>query len=99
VDSLGVRQILRAQAVRYEGRHPDGARAGVAAPAAFEFVAAREADTVRLRAEIIDFQATAGVGARENHFLQMRGRFVLEGRVGGVVVADSGTGFFETYVK
>lgn len=99
VDSLGVRQILRAQAVRYAGRHPDGARNGVAAPAAFDFVAVRDADTVRIRATIIDFQATAGVGDKENHFLQMRGRFELRGRVGGAEVSDSGTGFFETYVR
>jgi hypothetical protein len=31
-------------------------------------------------------------------FLQMRGRFSLEGRLLGRTVADSGTGFFETYI-
>jgi hypothetical protein len=98
VDSLGVRQILRARAVHYRGTHPDAVRLGVRAPAEFEFVAAREQDTVTLRAKIRDFQATAGVGAQQKRFLQMRGEFRLEGKVGGVAVADSGTGFFETYV-
>jgi hypothetical protein len=30
-------------------------------------------------------------------FLQMRGRFALQGRIGGQSVADTGRGFFETY--
>jgi hypothetical protein len=30
-------------------------------------------------------------------FFQMRGRFVLRGRVAGVEVSDTGRGFFETY--
>jgi hypothetical protein len=30
-------------------------------------------------------------------FLQMRGHFTLSGRLLGEMVADSGTGFFETY--
>jgi hypothetical protein len=32
-------------------------------------------------------------------FLQMRGQFTVSGTVLGKVVADSGTGFFETYVS
>jgi hypothetical protein len=31
-------------------------------------------------------------------FLQMRGAFQLEGKLGGVAVKDEGTGFFETYL-
>ncbi len=98
VDSLGVRQILRAGAVHYRGTHRDAIRLGAAAPAAFDFLAVRDQDTVRLRAAIRDFQATPGVGGAGRRFLQMRGDVRLEGRVGGVVVADSGTGFFETYL-
>ena len=30
-------------------------------------------------------------------FFQMRGRFTLTGRMGGVEVSDTGRGFFETY--
>jgi hypothetical protein len=99
VDSLGVRQILRARAVEYRGVHPDGAKAGLAAPAEFEFTAAREQDTVTIRAKILDFQATSVAGGATKRFLQMRGDFRLTGKVGGVAVADSGTGFFETYVS
>jgi hypothetical protein len=32
-------------------------------------------------------------------FLQMRGRFRLEGRLSGEPVSDEGLGFFETYVE
>lgn len=100
VDSLGVRQILRARTVRYSGTHPHAARYGVAAPARFEFLAARGRDSVTLRATILDFQATSGVAAgKGRRFLQMRGEFTLEGRVGAAEVADSGMGFFETYVE
>jgi hypothetical protein len=31
-------------------------------------------------------------------FLQMRGTFRLTGTVDGAAIADTGTGFFETYV-
>lgn len=97
VDSLGVRQILRSHKVRYEGRL---AGRGVAAPAGFEFLAARDADTLRVRATILDAQATRmGAGAMRRSFLQMRGSFTLEGTVAGTAVADSGMGFFETYVE
>jgi hypothetical protein len=39
-----------------------------------------------------------GRGGFRRVFLQMRGRFSLSGRVLGQAVADSGMGFFETYV-
>ena len=98
VDSLGVRQILRSHVVRYDGRL--AGRGGVAAPARFEFLAARDADTLRVRATILDVQATRmGAGAMGRSFLQMRGSFTLEGMVAGAAVADSGMGFFETYVE
>lgn len=93
VDSLGVRQILRAREVRYEGAR-DGA------PASFSFLAARDQDTVRVAVRVTDAQATgitaAGMGRT---FLQMRGRFELEGRVAGEAVRDEGEGFFETYAE
>jgi len=99
VDSLGVRQILRAREIHYSGVHPDAARRGAAAPARFEFLAARDRDSVTLRGTIRDFQATAGTSAGVGRqFLQMRGDFTLEGRVGGEAVTDSGSGFFETYL-
>lgn len=100
VDSLGVRQILRAREVRYEGVHPRSVAQGVRAPARFSFVAAREADTVTVAAEVLDFQATRrNPDGRGPSFLQMRGRFTMEGRVAGTAIRDAGTGFFETYVE
>jgi len=91
VDSLGVRQILRAFEVRY-------ARARGVVPESFTFLAARGEDTVRVSARIQDAQVTrtgaAGMGRR---FLQMRGAFTLEGQVDGVTVGDSGSGFFEMW--
>ena len=100
VDSAGVRQILRAREVRYAGRHPDSDRAGTEAPASFTFVAARDADTVTVTATILDFQGSRTTStAATRRFLQMRGRFTLRGTLGGLAVADSGTGFFETYVE
>jgi hypothetical protein len=99
VDSLGVRQILRAREIRYEGRRA-AAGAGGFAPERFTLVAAREADTLRIRVTVDDALATAmGTAGFRRNFLQMRGRFAAEGKIGGVAVADSGRGFFETYVR
>ncbi|MEO8637208.1 MAG: hypothetical protein ABI587_18180 [Gemmatimonadales bacterium] len=98
VDSLGVRQILRATAVTYEGELSRRQGGGPNVPARFHFVASRDADTVRIETEIVDAQATDRTASREKSFLQMRGSFHLEGVIAGVRVADDGTGFFETYV-
>ena len=99
VDSLGVRQILRAAAVTYEGERLPSQGGGPGAPARFHFVAARDADTVRIETEIVDFQATDGPAAGgTRRFLQMRGTFRLSGQVAGQPVEDAGEGFFETYV-
>jgi len=92
VDSLGVRQILRAREVRY-------AFSGRRTPDSLSFIAARDNDSVRVVAKIGDAQASrlaaAGMG---RVFLQMRGRFRLAGRLNGEEVRDEGVGFFETYV-
>lgn len=101
VDSMGARQALRFRDVRYEGSRPAGGPAGstVHSPERFDLVAARDADTVRLRVAVTDAQATRMAAAGlSRYFLQMRGRWRLEGRVGGEAVADSGVGFFETFV-
>jgi hypothetical protein len=93
VDSLGVRQILRARDVRY-------ARSSRRIPDSLSFIAVRDNDTVRFSASIGDAQESrltaAGVG---RVFLQMRGRFRLQGTLDGEEVRDQGTGFFETYVE
>jgi hypothetical protein len=100
VDSLGVRQILRAREVSYHGVHPGSARSGVRVPAGFSFVAARDDDTLTVTAHVADFQASGMTAAgMDRRFLQMRGGFTLEGKVGGSPVADEGSGFFETYVQ
>jgi hypothetical protein len=100
VDSLGVRQILRAREVSYTGAQRPDSGHGVAAPTAFSFVAARDQDTVRVSARISDFQATdmtaAGMG---RSFLQMRGTFMMKGVIGEEPMEDVGEGFFETYLK
>jgi hypothetical protein len=71
----------------------------VKAPAWFEIVAGRDADSIRLTVDVEDALASrmraAGLA---RHFLQLRGRFAVRGRIAGDVVADSGGGFFETYV-
>lgn len=100
VDSLGVRQVLRFDSIEYRGEQPVVGMSGVSAPRSLTLVAARMADTVRLDVGVEDVLASeAGVGGTRGAFLQMRGRFRMRGRVEGEDVADSGSGFFETYVK
>jgi hypothetical protein len=73
--------------------------AGGRAPARFTLAAARDADTLRLHVDVLSAQSTeAAAGGMRRLFLQMRGRFRLEGRLSGEPVSDAGLGFFETYV-
>jgi hypothetical protein len=103
VDSLGARQVLRFRTIDYRGARPAGGAAGesgVPAPGRFELVAARQQDTVRLRVTVTDAQASRMAAAGvSRYFIQMRGDWRLRGRLGGSTVADSGTGFFETFVR
>ncbi|MGE5092950.1 MAG: hypothetical protein ACM3OH_12355, partial [Bacillota bacterium] len=99
VDSMGIRQVLRFRDIRYTGAGP-AAAPGVRAPAAFELDAARETDTLRLNVGVEDAHGSMSASAGfRRYFLQMRGRFTLAGRLAGGAVQDSGSGFFETYVK
>lgn len=99
VDSLGVKQVLRFGQIRYQGRRAAAGTAGRTAPAQFSLVGTREADTVRLDVRVLDALATDMTASSFHRvFLQMRGRFTLAGQALGQTVADSGTGFFETYV-
>ncbi|HYC31603.1 MAG TPA: hypothetical protein VEB59_04895, partial [Gemmatimonadales bacterium] len=94
-DSLGVRQVLRFGRIRYEGGLPADGMPGVSAPARFDLVAGRDADTVRLSVEVEHALATdMGASGFRRTFLQMRGRFTLRGRIGRESVADEGRGFF-----
>ena len=99
VDSLGVRQVLRFGRIGYEGARPAAGMGAVSAPERFTLIGTREADSVRLTVEVEHALATdMSAASFRRAFLQMRGRFTLQGRIAGAEVADSGRGFFETYV-
>ncbi|HEX6104711.1 MAG TPA: hypothetical protein VFZ26_03965 [Gemmatimonadales bacterium] len=99
VDSLGVRQVLRFGAIEYRGSRAAEGVPGAAAPERFTLVGTRETDTVRLEVRVEHALATDMEAATFRRvFLQMRGRFTLRGKLGGTELADSGHGFFETYV-
>ncbi len=99
-DSLGVRQVLRFGRIEYQGRQRSEGVAAVAAPRVFRMLATRDADTVRLHVTVDHALASAmGTAGFHRFFLQMRGRFTVTGTVAGSSVADSGAGFFETYVS
>jgi hypothetical protein len=99
VDSLGVQQVLRFSRINYHGTQAAAGAVKATAPVRFDLVAAREADTLRLEVSVTDALGTEmNTGGFRRVFLQMRGRFTLRGRLLGQMVADSGTGFFETYV-
>lgn len=98
VDSLGVLQVLRFDRIAYSGAQPASGLAEVTAPERFTLVGIRDADTLRLSVEVEHALATEmNASSLRRVFLQMRGRFVLDGRVAGREVSDSGRGFFETY--
>jgi hypothetical protein len=99
VDSLGVKQVLRFNEIAYEGAQPVAGSSRAKGPTSFSLTANRDADSVRLRVRVVDALATEmSAGKFRRVFLQMRGRFTLTGIVAGEAVADSGMGFFETYV-
>jgi hypothetical protein len=99
VDSLGVRQVLRFDTIHYQGNRTTPGTAGFSAPRHFDLLATREADTLRVVVQVEDALATEmKSGGFQRGFLQMRGRFILDGNVLGTAVSDSGRGFFETYV-
>jgi len=98
VDSLGVRQVLPFDHLAYDGAVPAEGAAGASAPARFSLIARRGADSVRLTVDVEHALATdMTASAFGRRFFQMRGRFVLRGRVAGAEVSDTGRGFFETY--
>jgi hypothetical protein len=97
-DSLGIRQMLRFRRIEYRGAKSAEGRVGVNAPEAFDLIADRGPDTVRLAALVEHALASElSLSGVPRYFLQMRGRFSLTGRVTGKAVSDSGAGFFETY--
>lgn len=99
VDSLGVRQVLRFGRIAYQGAQPAAGARGTSAPRRFALTAARGADSMRLVVNVEHALATdMSASSFRRTFLQMRGRFELMGRLAGQEVADTGWGFFETYV-
>ena len=99
VDSMGVKQVFRFTDIRYEGRRRIAGATSAYAPDRFSLVATQEGDSVRLNVRVVDALGTnMRAGDFRRVFLQMRGSFELVGRVAGQRVADSGMGFFETYL-
>ena len=99
VDSLGVKQVLRFTDIRYEGHRKVASAGSAHAPDRFSLLATHEEDSVRLNVRVVDAMGTnMTAGNFRRVFLQMRGSFELAGNVAGESVADSGVGFFETYL-
>ncbi|MEO8200087.1 MAG: hypothetical protein ABI679_06145 [Gemmatimonadota bacterium] len=98
VDSLGIRQVLRARAISYHGEQPVANGGKILAPRNFDFVAARDRDTIRVSVEVREAVATLmSTGSFQRYFLQMRGQFTLRGALDGKPVVETGNGFFETW--
>lgn len=99
VDSLGVRQVLRFNGISWIGARVARNDGGMA-PTEFSLVAARDADTIRVAGRVSDAQGTRRTaGGYDRVLLQLRAAWTLSGRLGGRAVADTGSGFFETYVR
>jgi hypothetical protein len=99
LDSLGVKQVLRFDRIDYQGTRETSGGVRADAPTRFSLLASRESDSLRLDVRVVDPLGTEmGAGGFRRVFLQMRGDFTVTGRLLGQPLADSGTGFFETYV-
>jgi hypothetical protein len=99
LDSLGVKQVLRFDAIRYAGARSASGAPHASSPEQFTLIGVREADTLKIHVQVLDALATRRNQTRsERTFLQMRGHFTASGRLLGATVSDSGSGFFETYV-
>ena len=100
VDSLGVRRVLRFDRIDYRGGIPADGLPGVEAPERFTLLGTWEADTVRLSVRVEHALASeVAASTLRRTFLQMRGRFELDGTVLGDSLHDRGQGFFETYLS
>ena len=99
-DSLGVEQIYRFDAVERFGKRDVPGMPGIVAPDSMQFIASRGDDTLRVVIHVTDVAASRSMAAGPDRvFLQMRGRWRLRGRAARATIADSGTGFFETWVS
>jgi hypothetical protein len=111
VDSLGFRGVFRPRSIAYDdNRVITVAGRPVHVPSRATLFDVRGADTLRVDLTVEDAVATdtrrpliergATAAARRlahPYFVQMKGRVVLSGRMGGSPLAGEGTGFFETY--
>ena len=99
-DSLGVQQIYRFDAVERFGAQAVAGMPGVSAPDSLRIRASRLDDTLRISVRIVDVAASRSmVAGPDRVFLQMRGVWRATGTAAGVAIADSGSGFFETWVR
>jgi hypothetical protein len=100
VDSLGVWRVLRFSEIRYQGSRRADGLPEARAPQRFTLLGTWEGDTVTMSVRVQHALASEmEASSFRRLFLQMRGEFRLRGRVLGDEVADSGRGFFETYVS
>jgi hypothetical protein len=99
-DSLGLQQIYRFDAVEQMGTRPVAGVPGVVAPDSLRITGTRRDDTLRVVVRIVDVTASRSmIAGPDRVFLQMRGAWRAAGTAAGAMITDSGTGFFETWVK
>lgn len=99
-DSLGVRQLYRFDSVEHLGSRDVPGMPGIVAPESLRINASRLGDSLRIDVRVVDVAASRSpVAGPGRVFLQMRGQWKATGTAAGVAVADSGTGFFETWVN
>jgi hypothetical protein len=111
VDSLGFLAIFRPREIQYEDSRIVKVPGGeIRVPGHATMVATRGDDTLSIALDVEDATATdtrrpgalrgdetGAHAAAHPYFIQMKGRAVLGGRVGGKVLSGAGRGFFETY--
>lgn len=98
VDSLGIRQVLRAGGIEYRGAQAAKNEPNIKVPRGFYFVAFRDRDTVRVTVNVREAVATLmSTSSFRRYFLQMRGDFTLSGTLAGSPITETGEGFFETW--
>lgn len=109
VDSLGFRAVFRPKSVSYEDHQQIVVdRRTLQVPSRATFADTRDADTLRVELNIEDAIGTdtrrqplglsqGSYNAERPYFIQMKGVARISGRIGGLPINGSGTGFFETY--
>ena len=100
VDSLGLRGVLPIrELVRFPGRA--GARGEPAAPDSIRVLAARGDARLTLRIRVAHARLSRRSEEDEgaDRFVQMRGDVEVEGSLLGEPVRETGSGFFETWVR